>query len=93
MNMVHNYEYAYDVLLPKKVDEKMLLKETSGVAKQWQSHWEDKGEASLCGMPDFALSRSSWENRHTLTPEDLKHKKQRPTFIPANFMHSTEVPK
>lgn len=38
MNMVHTYEYAYDVLLPKKVDEKMLLKETSGVAKQCQSH-------------------------------------------------------
>lgn len=34
MNMVHTYEYAYVALLPKKADEKMLLEETEGLAKQ-----------------------------------------------------------
>lgn len=71
MNMVHTYKYTYDVLLPY---EKMLLKETSAASKQRQRHWEDKSEASLSGMSDFALSRSSWEDRDTYSLEDLKQK-------------------
>lgn len=38
MNIAHTYKYAYDVLFPKKVDEKMLLKETSEVAKERECH-------------------------------------------------------
>lgn len=75
MNMVHTYGYAYDILFPKKVDEKMLLKETSEVTKQWESHWEDKEEASLCGMPDFALSR--WEERDMHSLQRIWNKKRR----------------
>lgn len=92
MNPVHTYEYAFDVFFCQREDEKMLLKETPEVAKNYKVTDKIKGKVAF--VDRFCpLKVKGRRQRHVLTPEDLKYKKARLTFIPVDFIHSTEVPK